>query len=365
MKIRNVESIPLKVPYKHCAPNIGDPKADLMRMVLLRVETEDGLVGWGESFASSPALQRAMVALHEDALAPAAIGRASGDIGTIVHDIQMQLAFYGRNGLIMNAIAALDIALWDIAAKRAGQPLHRLLGGAVKTEIPCIASMSSYLDPQKAVAVARQAVARGYSRIKIHERQLEVIQAVRQAIGPDIWLMVDVNCHWELDHAIRILPAVMECDPYWVEDPVWPPENFVALRELKQRFGVRMAGGGDVSTAWRFRELLDADVLAFAQPDTCTIGGVTEWMRAATLCAQAGVTIAPHTPFQGPSLLATLHLMSTVRDDGAYAFTFLDFAGSAYGAAGVPTNGVFKVPQGPGLGFEPDPAFLKDYRVAF
>jgi L-alanine-DL-glutamate epimerase-like enolase superfamily enzyme len=211
--------------------------------------------------------------------------------------------------------------------------------------------------------VAKEAVARGYSRIKIHERQLEVIQAVRRAVGPDIWLMVDVNCHWELDHAIRILPAVMECNPYWVEDPVWPPENFVALRELKQRFGVRMAGGGDVSTAWRFRELLDADVLAFAQPDTCTIGGVTEWLRAATLCAQASVTIAPHTPFQGPGLLATLHLVSTVRDDAAYAFTFLDFAGSAYGAAGAPTKGVLEVPQGAGLGFEPDAAFLKEYKA--
>jgi L-alanine-DL-glutamate epimerase-like enolase superfamily enzyme len=177
--------------------------------------------------------------------------------------------------------------------------------------------------------------------------------------------MVDVNCHWGFEHAIRILPALMECNPYWLEDPVWPPENFAAMRELKSRFGVRLAGGGDVSTAWRFREMLDADALAFAQPDTCTLGGVSEWTRAATLCALKGVTVAPHTPFQGPALLATLHLVSTIRDDAAYAFTFLDFAASAYGAASTPTNGALKVPQTAGLGYEPDAGFLKEYRVAF
>jgi L-alanine-DL-glutamate epimerase-like enolase superfamily enzyme len=358
-KIRKIDVVPLRVPYKHYATG----KADTYGFVLLRVETEDGAVGWGESFASQPAVQRALAALMADAIAPVALGREAGDIGALVHDIQHRLAFFGRGGLIMNALAALDIALWDIAGKRAGLPLHRLLGGARKTEIPCIASLSSYLDPRTTSAIAEVAKGQGYTRIKIHERQLEVVQAVRRAVGAEPWLIVDVNCHWELDHAIRILPALMDCNPYWLEDPVWPPENYAALRELKQRFGVRLAGGGDVSTAWRFRELLDADVLAFAQPDTCTIGGVTEWVRAATLCAQAGVTIAPHTPFQGPALLATLHLAATVSDDCAYAFTFLDFAGSLYGAAGTPAKGLLAVPTGPGLGHDPDPAMLREYQV--
>ena len=358
-KIRKIDVVPLRVPYKHFVTGA----ADAYRMVLLRVETEDGVVGWGESFASQPAVQRALACLIADGVAPAALGREAGDIGALVHEIQHGLAFFGRGGLIMNALAALDIALWDIAGKRAGQPLHRLFGGARKTQIPCIASMSSYLDPKTASAIAEVAKQQGYSRIKIHERQLEVVQAVRRTVGADTWLMVDVNCHWELDHAIRTLPALLECNPYWLEDPVWPPENFTALRELKQRFGVRMAGGGDVSTAWRFRELLDANVLAFAQPDTCTIGGPTEWLRAATLCNQAGVTIAPHTPFQGPALLATLHLAATVSDDCAYAFTFLDFVASLYGAAGTPTKGMLAVPTGPGLGHDPDEAMLREYKV--
>jgi len=329
----------------------------------MRVETEAGVVGWGESFASTPSVQRAVAALQQDAIASVALGRDAGDIGALVHDIQMRLAFFGRGGLIMNALAALDMALWDIAGRVSGQPLHRLLGGALKTEIPCIASMSSYLDPAAAASVAQEAVARGYRRIKIHERQLEVVQAVRRAVGPDVWLMVDVNCHWELDHAIRMLPALLECDPYWLEDPIWPPENFAGLRELKNRFGVRLAAGGDASTVWRFREMLDQDVLAFAQPDTCTVGGVTEFSRVATLCALKGVTVAPHTPFLGPALLASLHLISTLRDDSAYAYTFLDFAGSPYGAAGMPSHGTLKVPEGPGLGYEPDAGFLSEYRV--
>ena len=363
MTIRKVECFPLQVPYRHAVATPPAAKPDTHRMVLLRVETEGGLVGWGESFAHVPALQRAMVALHQDAIAPAALGRDAGDIDAIVHDIQFRLAFFGRGGLIMNAVAALDIALWDIAARAAGQPLHRLLGGALKTEIPCIASLSPYLDPAVTAACAQAALARGYTRIKIHERQLEVVQAVRRAIGPDVRLMVDCNCHWGLDQAIAMLPALLACDPYWLEDPIWPPENWAGLRELKRRFGVRLAGGGDVSTVWRFREMLECDVLAFAQPDTCTIGGVTEFRRAATVCALNGVTVAPHTPFQGPALLASLHLISTLRDDSAYAYSFLDFAGSLYGAAGMPKNGVLALPDGPGLGCEPDPGFLAEHAV--
>jgi len=363
MKIRKIDVLPLRVPFKHPVPASADPAADAHHLVLLRVETEDGVVGYGESFAYLPYLQRAMVALLEDAIAPLAIGRDAGDIGALVHDIQIRLAFFGRGGLITNAVAALDIALWDIAGRVSSQPLHRLLGGALKTDIPCIASMSPYLDPAAAAACAQAAVARGYRRIKLHERQLDVVQAVRRTIGPDVRLMVDVNCHWGLDHAIRIMPALLECDPYWLEDPIWPPENFAGLRDLKNRFGVRLAAGGDASTAWRFQEILDQDVLAFAQPDTCTVGGVTEFSGVATLCALKGVTVAPHTPFQGPALLASLHLISTLRDDSAYAYTFVDFGGSMYGAAGIPSNGFLKVPEGPGLGYEPDAGFLREHRV--
>src|SRR5262249_54248024 len=151
-KIRKLDVMPLRVPYKHYATG----KADTMGMLVLRVETDDGLVGWGECFSNNLTIQRALAALLEDAVAPAALGRDAGNIGALVHDIQHGLAFFGRNGLIMNAIAALDIALWDLAGKRAGQPLHRLFGGALKTEIPCIASMSSYLDPGAAAAVAQE-----------------------------------------------------------------------------------------------------------------------------------------------------------------------------------------------------------------
>lgn len=360
MKIKRCEVIPLRVPYR-------DPGATrepgTHHAVLLKVETEDGVVGYGESFVSQAFLQRAMTALLEDLIAPFAVGRDAGDIDALVHDIQSRVAFFGRGGLLMNALAALDIALWDIAGRTSGQPLHRLLGGAHKAEIPCIASMNSYLDPGAAAKNAAIAVRRGYRRVKIHERQIDVVRAVREVVGPDVRLMVDVNCHWGLDHAVQILPALLACDPYWLEDPIWPPENIDGLRELKNRFGVRLAGGGDASTVWRFRELLDAGVLAFAQPDTCTGGGVTEFMRIARLCALKGVTIAPHTPFLGPALLASLHLIATLRDDSAYAYTFVDVDASMYGSAGIPDGGVLRVPQGPGLGFEPDAGFLREYRI--
>jgi L-alanine-DL-glutamate epimerase-like enolase superfamily enzyme len=364
MKIARCQALPLRVPFKEPAGGAAAREAGAHHLVLLKVETDAGVVGYGETFTSVPALQRAMVALLEDAIAPLALGRDPADIAALTHDIQSRFAFFGRGGLLTNALAALDIALWDIAGRVSGQPLYRLLGGARKTEIPCIASLNPYLDPAAAAACAEAAVRRGYRRVKIHERQLEVVRAVRDAIGPAVRLMVDVNCHWSLDHAIQVMPALLDQNPYWLEDPIWPPENFAGLRELKNRFGVRLAGGGDASTVWRFRDLLDADVLAFAQPDTCTVGGVSEFTRVATLCALRGVTVAPHTPFQGPALLASLHLIATLPDDSAFAYTFLDFPASMYGTAGVPSGGILAVPQGPGLGVEPDAAFLREHRVA-
>lgn len=365
MKIKAINTIPLRIPFNDPAPAdaLAGQRLDAHHLVLVKVETEGGIVGYGEALAYLPVLQRPLVALLNDAIAPLAIGRDARDINGLVHNIQFQLASFGRGGLIANALSALDIALWDIAGRASGQPLHRLLGGNLKAEIPCIASLNRYLDPVAVAERSRAAVERGYTRVKVHERDIEVVRAARKAVGPDVRLMVDVNCHWSIEQAHRVLPELLECDPYWLEDPIWPPENFDGLRELKDRFGIRLATGGDASMAWRFKEILAADCIAFAQPDTCVVGGVTEFCKVAALCALKNVTVAPHTPFQGPAMLASLHVISTLRDDSAYAYTFVEFEASMYGAAGVPSHGMLTVPQEPGLGYDPDPDFLRDYHI--
>lgn len=365
MKIKSLEAIPLRVPYGVPALNrtSAEQKLDAHYLVLLKVETEDGVIGYGETLTYIPLVQRALVALLEDGIAPLAIGHDATDISALSHEIQFRLASFGRGGLIANALSALDIALWDIAGRVSGLPLHRLLGGAVKTEIPCMAALLPYLDASAIAEGARTAVDQGYGRIKIHERDMDVVRAARNAIGPDVRLMVDVNCHWSAEYAHRVLPELLECDPYWLEDPIWPPENFDALRQLKGRFDISLAAGGEASTAWRFKEILDTDIISFAQPDTCTVGGITEFCKVVTLCALKGVTVAPHTPFQGPAMLATLHLIATLHDDIAYAYNFVEYGSSMYGAAGIPSRGALQLPLGAGLGIEPDQDFLQKHRV--
>ena len=366
MKIQSIEAIPLKVPYWDLAlpRNSNREFHGAHYLVLLKVQTDDGLVGYGETFSLYPLVQRALVALIEDAMAPVVVGSDAHDISAVSQKIQERFAAFGRGGLIANAMGALEIALWDIAGRRGGLPVHQLLGGAVKTEIPCIAALSSYLDSAIVADCAREAINQGYRRVKIHERDIDVIRAARTAIGPDIPLIVDVNCHWSVEYARQVLPALMECNPHFLEDPIWPPENFDALRQLKNQFDVPLATGADASTVWRFKEILDADVISYAQPDVCTVGGILEFSKVAALCAMKGVTVSPHTPFYGPAMLATLHLLATISDDAGYSCLFVDYGFSICGAAGTPNRGVLQVPQGPGLGFEPNPDFLEKYRVA-
>ena len=374
MKIAQAEAIPLTIPFNAGPFNPGGAQAGWMGqawkgldVVLIRLETADGLVGWGEAFSYN--CRRAVASAFEDMVAPVVRGREVTDIAALMAELQQTLHLFGRYGITMFALSGLDIALWDLAAKAAGQPLGEFLGGpgggpgggpAVR-EIPGYASLFRYGEPEVVAERTSAALAEGYRHIKLHEIREAEVAAAREAAGPEVPIMVDANCPWSpseaRDMALRLKPYNL----HWLEEPIFPPEDFRALAALRAEVGVPLAAGENACTAFQFQAMFDAGAVDYAQPSVTKVGGITEFRKVAALARSSGVALMPHAPYFGPGFLATLQLMAALPDSGLAEWFYLDREACLYGSAIAPRAGTFQVPQGPGLGAEPDPEVIKEY----
>ena len=191
-----------------------------------------------------------------------------------------------------------------------------------------------------------------------------MIRAAREAIGPDTRLMVDVNCPWTVTEAIDRARAFRKFDLTWLEEPVWPPEDFVTLAQVRKDSGLDIAAGENACTVHQFRQMMTAGAVSHAQPSVIKVGGITEFLKVARLADEMDVSLIPHSPYFGPGFLATLQLMS-VRDEGYIEVFYMKRAACLWrGRIEIDANGSIEVPQGPGLGDEPDKEVMERYRVS-
>ncbi len=363
MKITKVDAIPLSIPASYGGEgwSLGSGGWKALDFCLVRVETDAGLVGWGEAFAYS--CRRAVVAAVTDMIAPIAIGRDATDIAGLHADIQKRLHIFGRFGITVFALSGLDIALWDLAGKAAGKPLHALLGGARRERLACYASFLRYADAALVARYCEQAVREGYRSIKLHEISEPVIAAARAAVPRDVELLLDVNCEWSVEDASAIGKRLAPMGLGWFEEPVFPPEDGVGLRAVGEATGLPIAAGENCCFATQFAQLFDARAVQYAQPSVTKVGGITEFRKVAALAAQRGVKLAPHSPYFGPGAFASLHLIAALTDEAKFEYFYLDARASLYGELLSPSRGEVSVPQGPGLGADPDPAVIGRYRA--
>ncbi|HEY4299067.1 MAG TPA: mandelate racemase/muconate lactonizing enzyme family protein [Paraburkholderia sp.] len=363
MTIRSIEAIPLTLPYEMFGPKplfAGHPRQ--MEILLVRVETEDGRVGWGEAFGYAvwPATRAAL----EHLVAPLAIGRDETDIAALNLQMQRPLHLLGRTGAVTFALSGLDIALWDLAGKAAGKPVSALLGGARHRSLPTYASLMRYTDPALAARNAVLARDRGFTAIKLHETGVEHVKRAREALGPQVGLMMDVNCPWTLDEAVDVARGIEPFDLMWFEEPIWPPEDFGALAQLRKRSNLKISAGENVMSAKHFEQMFEAGAVDIAQPSVTKIGGISEFMKIAEIARRFDVPLVPHCPYFGPGLLASVHIASTFEAETMIEYSFADLGASPLGEAIEIRDGRIAVPQGPGLGRDPDPEVIERYRVA-
>lgn len=364
--ITAIEAIPLRIPLKRDLPGavLWGEALTAVDSLLVKVTTADGAVGWGEAFG----LTAAGLAQHalDDLIAPLCLGRDAADIAALMDHVQRKLHVFGRGGAITYALSAVDIALWDIAGKRAGVPVVTLLGGDDDAPaMRCYASLACYTEPDRVRAAVRRVVDDGFTAIKLHESQLAAIQAARDEAGPDVALIVDAGCAWTLERARAVAADLDALGLTFLEEPLWPPENFDGLAELRRSTGLPVSSGENVSTVMEFQRLLDSGAVDYVQPSPAKMGGITELRKVFPLAAARGIPVMTHSFYDGPGLLAAIHAAAALGGaDAMVEWRWFDLEASIYGDALVPADGRIAVPRGPGLGLDPDPGVISAYRFA-
>lgn len=376
MKIASVETFDLRCDIE---PSFGWSQGwvDQRATTLVKITTEDGLVGWGEGAAAS---------LIDELLAPLIIGGDPMQRGGLWE--RMFHALYNANifvGLAGSALSAIDIALWDLAGKATGLPAHALLGGKVRDRVAVYATGLYYTEgefPDRLLDEARSYVEQGFTGMKTKvggltvEEDVRRVRALREAIGPDVRLMVDANEAYNATTAIRIGHKLAELDLMWFEEPV-NAQDVEAYLQVKDALPMAIAGGENLRTRFEFKDYLARRAYDIAQPDIMHCGGITEMARICAMANAHGVQVNPHVWGSPIMIAATLHLTATLppcptaRDPQPYAqepVMEFDRTPSAIRqqVCAEPfdqRDSYIRVPEGPGLGIEVDEYVVRDLSI--
>jgi L-alanine-DL-glutamate epimerase-like enolase superfamily enzyme len=367
VKIASIESIPLRIPFTVGGQSdVGAwGKAGLQTVdsLVVKVTTDTGVVGWGETFGFTSVPVAKLVI--DTVLAPEVIGRDVTQLEKLMFEMQKKFHIFGRSGAFIYGLSAIDIALWDIAGKVANKPVYQLLGGSDATSLRCYASLIRYSKPELVRENVRRAIDDGFKHLKLHEVDLACIAAAREEAGDDIEITLDVNCPWSVREALDMTEKLRPFKLRWLEEPVWPPENYDGLARVRAEGGIPVAAGENASTLMDFKHLIEAKSVDFIQPSPAKMGGLTELKKVYALANAHNVTVMVHTFYDGPGLLASVHASAALGGAGALVeWRYFDLAAQFYGDAIIPKNGSITVPQGPGLGLEPSEEVIDKYRLA-
>ena len=269
--------------------------------VLVEIFTDTGLVGLGNA-ALSPRVTKTLIDTY---LKPLLIGADPWDTEYLWQQMYRRTMAFGRKGVAMTAISAVDIALWDLLGKDAKQPVYRLLGGRTKERIPVYASRLYAMPIPELRVEAQKYKDQGYKAMKLRfgwgpidgaagmQKNVELIRNVREVIGYDIDLMADAYMGWTLDYAKRMLPLIEPFHLRWLEEPVIPDDTR-GYRELKSYGRVPIAGGEHEFTSFGFRDLLEMNALDYIQFDTNRVGGISQARKISALAESFQVPVVPH-----------------------------------------------------------------------
>lgn len=344
--------------------------------MLVEILTDDGIVGWGECYGPA-AVCRSIV---ESLLKPRLIGRDPFDVEVLWEELYNRVKDYGLTGLTISGISGVDIALWDIIGKACGKPIHKLIGGAFRTEVQAYATGGYFYEMNNVVedAVRETAghVAEGFRAVKIKiglgdvARDVARVAAVREAIGPDVRLMVDANHCFSVPVAIRLGRRLEELNVEWFEEPI-SPEDLDGYVEVSRALDMAVAGGENEFTRYAFRDIVARKAMDIIQPDVCAAGGITECKKIAALASAHGVECVPHAWGSAIGLAATLQFLAALPDMPPslvpmppmleFEQTENPFRDHLAAAPIVQIGGMVAIPDGPGLGIEIDRAVIKRF----
>ena len=383
MKIAKVEAFAIQIPTGQ--PRASRPGAEVhgdyfigahprssiystgLEAALVRLETDTGLVGWGEGQA--PVTPRTVKTIVEDLCRPVLIGADPFDVEYLWYRLYSIMRERGHvTGFYIDALAGVDLALYDLLGKALGQPAHKLLGGRFRDRVKVYVGMGGN-DPDQVATSAEEHVGYGYRALKLHllssnREILDIVRAVRSRVGDEIALMVDVHTTRDVAGAISLGRGLETLGVEWLEAPVLP-EDVHGHAEIARALDLRVATGEWLRTAWEWRPWVEKRAFDVAMPDIARTG-LTEGKRIASLCDSFNLPVAPHVGGGGIlSVAASMHFAAAIPN-----FHLLEHSHHAHASKAriasrfpAPIDGEFLMDDTPGLGVEIDEAAIARFSV--
>ena len=370
MKISKIEILRIAIPFTAGRKkgkdsgqdfNAASPNLDKMESLIVKVHTTDGLIGWGEAFGHlmNPVTYSAL----EHQVAPFFLDKQFSNrenLETLIKEAEYAFHGFGRTGPIRYALSAIDIALWDLLAQQEQLPLWKFLGGK-RQNISIYPSLVSYEnDPIQVSKKVKEVVDKGFKQIKLHETTFEAVEAAKNALLPDCELMVDVNCCWNKQEAAAEISKLKTLDLKWLEEPVWPVDDFNALKELNQQ-GISISAGENTAGEQDAIRLIKNNIVDIVQPSVSKIGGISSAIQVIQTGLDHGVTVVPHCFYYGPGMLATAHLVSLLPESIHLEVPYIQFSEHLHELTQYQPQ--ILLPETPGLGFQINEDILSKYII--
>jgi L-rhamnonate dehydratase len=371
MKIARITATPIHVPIKVAL--VGAERQSSMAACLVEVETDTGLIGYGfTSITEEDVIARAI----DTVAAPAIIGDDPLAHERIWEKLYWELMPRGQTGYAAHALAALDVALWDIKGKAFGQPIWRLLGGA-RERVPVYVTFGfDFFDRGQLAEAAKLWVKRGFTRLKMTvghrglarrnqqplldllREDAERVRAVREAVGPGVELFIDANCSLDLYHAQKLVEMIKPYGLSFFEEPL-TQNDAAQMAVLRRQGGIPLACGQNEGLMFRFRDLLLKEAIDYAQPNVVIGGGYTQCLKIAGLAAAFNVSVANGGAWQ----YHNMHLQGGVANGSLVEIHYLaeELYRRLYDGLPTPENGSLTLPDAPGLGFTPRADAVKEF----
>ncbi len=372
MRITEVETIYLRLPQVEAiASGVQDA-------LVVRVHTDEGIVGIGEVDSSPAVIQSIFEAPMSHSLAcglrQLLLGEDPLERERLWRKLYEGSYYFGRRSAVIHALSGIDIALWDIAGKALGQPVHRLLGATYRDRVRGYASVLFPETPEATRWKAERLASMGWTAMKFgwggfgkdERTDVAMVQALREGAGDERDIIVDAGMCWDAATAIQMAHRLEEFRPFWLEEPL-PADDLEGYARLTQGVSLRVGAGEEETTRYGFRDLIERGGLAVVQPDLSRCGGITEGWKVAFLAELHGRLFVPHAFSTGVLLAATLQILAALPSKRA---PFLEFAmepSPLFSDLVEPpfrleSDGTVKVPEGVGLGIDLNEEVIQRYR---
>ncbi|MGD9048807.1 MAG: mandelate racemase/muconate lactonizing enzyme family protein [Anaerolineae bacterium] len=367
MKITDLEAITVHIPLSKPVW-VGKRELSYRDHALVRIQTDEGVAGWGHTFGYGSA--RIISQTVDEILKPFLLGQDPLDNERLWEAMYYGTQQFGRKGLVVRAISAVDIALWDVKGQVAGLPLHKLLGGH-RDKVEVYVSGGYYRRGEGLPELQREMetwAERGFRGVKMRvgmlsiQEDMERVRIARRALGEEAYLMLDAEYLWEdANQAITAIKHFEEFNPYWIEGPV-PLNKLQTHARIRQAVSTPIATGGQEYTRWGFYEWIREEAIDIIQADAIVVGGITEWLKVAHIADISELRVSPHANWNLHSHLvaATPNALFVEYFDPAAEIKVFD---KIISDPVQPVGGYISPPNKPGYGITFDEARIAEYRV--